>query len=250
MKEDPKNPAIRYLLAQCYREEAGSEFGPLPPIDKAQELLKALVHDYPQVADYRFELADTCAMLDVRDLPPDDFPQAERRLRAASSKVPISWTATPMRQTISVCTSTFCTSWLAFSATRPPSVANPTSPAWTKPGSSIKRRSAARLGLSNGFPTTRPTAIGWRVIRMSSATFLLERRQPEEARNVLESAVAETEKYFQAHANATSLRPVLHELYARLFEARGRLDDDKGARRSEEEGGANSGTTVARPSGR
>ena len=69
-------------------------------------------------------------------------------------------------------------------------------------------------------------------IRMSSAQLLLERRQPAEARNVLEAAVTETEPFSETHPVATSLHQVLHELYERLGEARERLGDDNGARQA------------------
>jgi eukaryotic-like serine/threonine-protein kinase len=229
VKEDPKNPANRYLLAQCYREEAGSESGPLPPIDKAEELLKALVHDYPQVADYRFELADTCAMLDVRGLPPDDFPQAERRLRAALEQSADLVDAHPYAPDYIGLHIHILHKLARILRDSPPERRESDVARMDEAGQLYQEAIRRQAGLVKRFPDNAAYRYWLGMIRMSSAAFLLERRQPGEARNVLETAVAETEKYFQAHPDATSLRPVLHGLYARLAEARRHLDDDKGA---------------------
>jgi len=78
----------------------------LPEIDKAEQLLKTLVKDFPNVADYRFELADTYAMIDVRDLPPDDFPRASSVCGQRWNRADLV-TATPTPPTICFCTSTF-----------------------------------------------------------------------------------------------------------------------------------------------
>jgi eukaryotic-like serine/threonine-protein kinase len=229
VKEDPKNPANRYLLARCYREEAGSEPGPLPPIDKAQELLKALVHDYPQVADYRFELADTCAMLDVRDLPPDDFPQAERRLRAALEQSADLVDGHPYAPDYIGLHIHILHKLARILRDTPPERHESEVARMDEAGQLYQEAIRRQAGLVKRFPDNAAYHYWLGTIRLSSAEFLLERRQPAEASNVLETAVAETEKYFQAHPDASSLRPVLHELYAKLFEARRRSDDDKGA---------------------
>ncbi len=147
------------------------------------------------------------------------------------SKARTWWTATPMRRTISACTSTSCISWPAFFARGPPTNATATLPAWTRPANSTRRRFAARAALVKRFPEDVAYRFWLAAIRMSSAQLLLERRQPAEARNVLEAAVTETEPFSETHPVATSLHQVLHELYERLGEARERLGDDSGARK-------------------
>ena len=199
VKEDPKNPANRYLLAQCYREEAGSESGPLPPIDKAQELLKTLVHDYPQVADYRFELADTCAMLDVRDLPPDDFPQAERRLRAALEQSADLVDGHPYAPDYISLHIHILHKLARILRDTPPERRESDVARMDEAGQLYQEAIRRQAGLVKRFPDNAAYRYWLGMIRTSSAAFLLERRQPAEARNVLETAVAETEKYFQAH---------------------------------------------------
>ena len=66
-------------------------------------------------------------------------------------------------------------------------------------------------------------------IRTSAAEFLLERRQPAEAHTILETAASETEKFFQAHPNAQSLKPALQQLYLHLAQALDRVDDEAAA---------------------
>jgi eukaryotic-like serine/threonine-protein kinase len=229
VKEDPKNPAYRYLLAQCYREQAGPDSGPLPPIDKAEELLQTLVKDYPQVADYRFELADTCAMLDVRELTPEDFPQAEQRLRAALEQSADLVDGHPYAPDYISLHVHVLHKLARILRDRPPERREADRARMDEAGQLYQEAIRRQAALVKRFPDN----VGYRFwlakIRMSSAEFLLERRQPAEARTSLETAVAETEKFSQAHLDATTLRPVLHELYAKLSQARHHLDDEQGA---------------------
>jgi serine/threonine protein kinase len=229
VKEDPKNPAYRYLLAQCYREEAGPDSGPLPEIDNAEQLLKALVKDYPHVADYRFELADTYAMLDVRDLPPDDFPRAEQRLRAALEQSADLVDGHPYAPDYTVLYIHILHKLARILRDTPPDRRNGDLPRMDEAGQLYQEAIRRQAALVKRFPENVVNHFWLATIRMSSAEFLLERRQPTEARHVLETAVKETEQFDQAHPAAASLREVLHELYERLGETLDRLDDDKGA---------------------
>ena len=63
-QQRPDNPQLLILLARCYRERAlqrpdrdASGFED-PDWEKAVELVSQLTNDYPEVADYRFELAE------------------------------------------------------------------------------------------------------------------------------------------------------------------------------------------------
>jgi tetratricopeptide (TPR) repeat protein len=234
VKEDPKNPAYRYLLAQCYREEAGPDSGPLPEIDKAEQLLKTLVNDYPHVADYRFELADTCALLDVRDLPPEDFPRAEQRLRSALEQSADLVDGHPYAPDYISLHIHILHKLARILRDRPPGrrdgdVPRGDIPRMDEAGQLYQEAIRRQAALVKRFPENVAYRFWLATIRKSSAEFLLERRQPAEARNVLEAAATETEPFYQAHPDATSLRQVLHGLYLRLAESRERMDDDKGA---------------------
>jgi tetratricopeptide (TPR) repeat protein len=229
VKEDSKNPAYRYLLAQCYREEAGPDSGPLPEIDKAEQLLKALVKDYPHVADYRFELADTYAMLDVRGLPPEDFPRAEQRLRAALEQSADLVDGHPYAPDYTNLHVHILHKLARILRDTPPDQRNGDIARMDEAGQLYQEAIRRQAALVKRFPEDVVDRFWLAMIRMSSAEFLLERRQPTEARNVLETAVKETEPFYRAHPAAASLREVLHDLYERLGEALERMDDDKAA---------------------
>jgi hypothetical protein len=234
VKEDPKNPAYRYLLAQCYREEAGPDSGPLREIDKAEQLLKALVKDYPYVADYRFELADTYAMLDVRDLPPEDFPRAEQRLRAALEQSADLVDGHPYAPDYISLHIHILHKLARILRDTPPDRRDADVARMDEAGQLYQEAIRRQAALVKRFPENVAYRFWLATIRLSSAGFLLERRQPAEARKLLEAAVTETDQFYQAHQDATSLRPVLHGLYLRLSEARDRVEDDQGAREAKQ----------------
>jgi tetratricopeptide (TPR) repeat protein len=74
-------PAYRHLLALCFREK--STLGPGPgrvnwdDRHEARRLLGLLVKQFPQVPEYRFDLGETLALMDVRG-PAPNAPDAEK----------------------------------------------------------------------------------------------------------------------------------------------------------------------------
>ena len=73
--QSPGNPEYRRMLALCYREGAGGvpasdHAGAAQMRDQAIETLEGLVRDFPQVSDYRLDLCETYAAVDVRPPPP------------------------------------------------------------------------------------------------------------------------------------------------------------------------------------
>jgi serine/threonine protein kinase len=81
MQEESAVPAYRHLLALCYRERSTLSAGPSPTIDasdrkEAINLLEQLVKQFPHVPEYRFELSETLAWMDVRGRPPPGFPSS------------------------------------------------------------------------------------------------------------------------------------------------------------------------------
>jgi eukaryotic-like serine/threonine-protein kinase len=232
-KEEPKNPGYRYLLAQCYREEAKAEDGPLPQIDKAEQLLRALVNEHPFVADYRFELADTCALFNVRELPPDDFPRAEARLRAALEQSADLVDGHPYAPDY-ISLHIHILHKLAHILRHSPPDRGDNRARMDEAGQLYQEAIRRQAALVKRFPDDVAYRFWLATIRASSAHFLLERRQPAEARTILETAVADTEKFAQAHPEAQSLKPALQQLYLELAEALDRLDDENDARLARE----------------
>lgn len=71
VQDQPAVPAYRHLLALCYREKSKLSIGLLARIDsedrqEARELLEELVQQFPNVPDYRFDLSETLALMDLR----------------------------------------------------------------------------------------------------------------------------------------------------------------------------------------
>jgi serine/threonine protein kinase len=72
VREFPKVPEYRHLLACCYRNlppnrPMHGQQPQSPSNDRGVELLRRLVSDFPKVPDYRFDLAEALA----RPIPPD-----------------------------------------------------------------------------------------------------------------------------------------------------------------------------------
>jgi serine/threonine protein kinase len=72
-------PEHRFLLALCYRERVRR--GRADESAPAIQILQQLSGQYPQVADYRFELAETYGRFDVRHLRNSELDDAINRLR-------------------------------------------------------------------------------------------------------------------------------------------------------------------------
>src|SRR5207249_3996262 len=71
VQEQPAVPAYRHLLALCYREKSTLAPGPFPKVDgsdrkEAVRLLEQLAALFPHVPEYRFDLSETLAVMDVR----------------------------------------------------------------------------------------------------------------------------------------------------------------------------------------
>jgi serine/threonine protein kinase len=82
MQEESAVPAYRHLLALCYREKSTLTGGPFPKIDgsdrkEAISLLEELVKRFPHVPEYRFDLSETLAWMEVRGPPPPGFPSSK-----------------------------------------------------------------------------------------------------------------------------------------------------------------------------
>ena len=90
VQQHPTNPSYRHLLALCHRERSPQltphgRDAALEALNQATEILTKLVEDFPHVPDYRYDLCETYAMLDVRGhlRSPDSSAVAERNFRKA-----------------------------------------------------------------------------------------------------------------------------------------------------------------------
>ncbi len=81
LSERHPNPKYTYMLALCHREL--SRDGHSIEAHQAVQLLEQLCQDYPDIADYKHELSETYAMVDVRRVRPADAADAIEPLSEA-----------------------------------------------------------------------------------------------------------------------------------------------------------------------
>ncbi len=233
IKSDPRNPAYRYLLAQCYREQADPRAASSSQVDKAEQLLTALVKEHPDVADYHFALADTYAMSDIRSLSPKDFPRAEKNLRAALDQ-----------STTLVDRNPYATDYAALHVhilhklagilrqNAPERAGSPTTV--DEIGRLYQEAVRRQASLVRRFPGNLGYLFWLGKIRMSLGEFWLERHNPQEARKVFETAIADVTPAYTGKVATGPLGDVLRSLYDRLGESLQDLEDQDGARAAHE----------------
>ncbi len=84
----PDAPNYPHMLALCYRDWQ-TTFGARNPsktmenMDHAITLLEGLVQNYPDISEYRFDLCEAYAAVDIRHVTSEGFADAEKRLRKA-----------------------------------------------------------------------------------------------------------------------------------------------------------------------
>ncbi|HEV8071297.1 MAG TPA: protein kinase [Planctomycetaceae bacterium] len=225
---DPKNSSYRYLLAQCYREKASPNEASSGNVDKAEALLTQLVKEHPDVADYHFALADTYAMSDIRQLGPEDFPKAEKNLRAALNE-----------STALVDRNPFATDYAALhvhilhklaGVLRHGLPERAGAPATVdEVGRLYQEAIRKQASLVERFPSNVGYLFWLAKIRTSLGEFWLERRNPEEARKVFDAAIHDVEPSYKGQISQGPLGDVLGELYERLAETLGHLGEEKAA---------------------
>jgi tetratricopeptide (TPR) repeat protein len=231
IKSDPKNPAYRYLLAQCYREEADPA-APSGEIGKAEELLTQLVKEHPDVADYHFALADTYAMSDIRELAPEDFPKAEKNLRAAIAESTTLVERNPYATDYAALHVHILHKLAGVLRHSPPEQAGaPTTV--DEIGRLYQEAVRKQASLVQRFPSNVGYLFWLGKIRMSLGEFWLERRTPEEAKKVFEAAIHDVEPHYHGISEGP-LGDVLRDLYDRLAETLDLLGERESARAAQE----------------
>jgi eukaryotic-like serine/threonine-protein kinase len=229
IESDPKNPSYRYLLAQCYREEADPRAASSSEIDKAEQLLTQLVKEHPDVADYHFALADTYAMSDIRELRPEDFPQAEKNLRAALSESTTLVDRNPYATDYAALHVHILHKLAGVLRHGPPErTGAPTTV--DEVGRLYQEAIRKQASLVQRFPGTLGYLFWLGKIRMSLGEFWLERHNPQEARKVFEATIHDVEPSYTGKITSGALGDVLRDVYDRLAETLEELGDSPGAR--------------------
>jgi serine/threonine protein kinase len=233
IKSDPRNPAYRYLLAQCYREQADPRAASSSEVDKAEQLLTALVKEHPDVADYHFALADTYAMSDIRSLSPKDFPHAEKNLRAALDQSTALVDRNPYATDYAALHVHILHKLAGILRQSPPERAG--SPTTVDEIGRLYQEAVRRqASLVQRFPGNLGYLFWLGKIRMSLGEFWLERHNPQEARKVFETAIADVTPAYTGKIATGLLGDVLRSLYDRLGESLQDLGDEPGSRTAHE----------------
>jgi tetratricopeptide (TPR) repeat protein len=233
IKSDSKNPGYRYLLAQCYREKADPHSASSDELSKAEQLLRELVKEHPDVADYHFALADTYAMSDIRELAPKDFPQAEKNLRAALAESTTLVDRNPYASDYATLHVHVLHKLAGILRQGPPEqVGAPTRV--DEIGRLYQEAIRKQADLVKRFPGSLACLFWLGKIRMSLGEFWLERRNPEEAQQVFQAAIREVEPSYHGNVAQGALGDVLRELYERLAQALEDLGENQAAKTAQE----------------
>jgi tetratricopeptide (TPR) repeat protein len=233
IKADPKNPSYRYLLAQCYREQADPRGKSSVDIGKAEQLLAQLVKEHPEVADYHFALADTYAMPDIRELGPEDSPRAERNLRAALNESTTLVERNPYATDYAALHVHILHKLAGILRHGPPErVGAPTNV--DEIGRLYQEAVRRQASLVQRFPGNLGYLFWLGKIRMSLGEFWLERRNPQEAKKVFEAAIHDVEPSYTGKISTGALGDVLRQIYERLAESLEDLGDQQAGRAAQE----------------
>ncbi|HET6328422.1 MAG TPA: protein kinase [Planctomycetaceae bacterium] len=233
IKSDPKNPAYRYLLAQCYREEADPHSASSSEITKAEQLLTALVKEHPEVADYHFALADTYAMSDIRELSPKEFPEAEKNLRAALGESTTLVDRNPYASDYAALHGHILHKLAGILRQSPPERASAAATV-DEIGRLYQEAIRKQADLVKRFPGSLAYLFWLGKFRMSLGEFWLERRNPEEAEKVFQTAIREVEPSYQGKVTQGALGDVLRDLYESLGQALQDSGQDQAAKAAQD----------------
>lgn len=206
----PDNPSYRHLLALCYREmpPRGGPAGPAP-YDNAVEILSGLVKDYPLTPEYRFDLCETFAAVDSRGQAQnrEDLARVETRLKKA-----LELSQELLRQQPNV------PEYLASQSHIYHKLGEVTRKL-RHPDEAIQNNRKAveiQTALAREFPQVETYQVWLSAFRNSLADILIARGNSGEARPLLETNIAQTEKLLKANPSLWYLHTVLMDDYRSL----------------------------------
>ena len=206
----PTTAAYRHLLACCYREWPipSSSSSPSPgsaSVEKAIEILKRLAADFPDVSEFRFDLAKTYARPGTVNQSSDVA--AEEGLRKSLSLLETLVAENPNvpEYIASQVQSLYVLAELLRHSRRP-----------DEAESVLRKALALQSALVRQYPATN-AYVAWKAILQESlAKFLFDRDQSKEARNLLESAVDDLNRLLPGEPHADYLHEILGRCYKNL----------------------------------
>jgi tetratricopeptide (TPR) repeat protein len=228
----PTVPGYRHLLARCYRETssmpAGRAAGPGRDKDslyKATQILESLVKEYPQVADYRYDLSETYAMLGDGgprgpEAPPGDAPQRSpamlekalalsERLTAEHPNIP-EYAVSSVNIRLRLNTS--------LRESDPP-----------RAEANLRKALDVQSALAGRFPESSSYKFWTAVIQESLGRLFQERGRLPEARSALQDCIVSYQEVLRNDPKARHVRGILAKVFMSQASVLRRMGDDQAA---------------------
>jgi tetratricopeptide (TPR) repeat protein len=226
----PTVPGYRHLLARCYRETPSIRVGrgaAAEPdrLHKATRILENLVAEHPEVADYRYDLSETYAMLGDRGprgpeapngSPAQRSPAMLEKALALSEQLVAEHPNIPEYAVSSVNIRLRLTqsSWASDPA---------------RAEANLRKALDVQSTLARRFPESSAYKIWMAAIEESLGGLLQEHGRLAEARSALQDCIASFKEVLRSDAQAGHVRGILAKNYMNLADVLRRMGEDQAA---------------------
>jgi serine/threonine protein kinase len=217
----------RHLLACCYRDlpvtrQDSSPQSAFGSADKAIEILRKLVADFPDVPDYRFDLSKTYGKLDLRGRPLDanlcDVMEERLQQSLAISEKLVAENPNVPEYAASHVQTLYTLSEVLRRASRSGGAE-----------ATLRKALAVQSSLAEQFPKANAYIVWKTILQDSLAKLLSDHGRMQEARALLESAVAALHQLLQSEPQAAYVRGMLGRVYKNLSDVLRQMGDQQQA---------------------
>lgn len=221
--ESPSDPACRHLLGVCYRDRV-----PGMPLDQGVEqsrdaarILEDLVEEFPEVAEFCFDLAETYAIWDARRMPFDLFAAAETDFNKALEILEVLVIEHPHVPSY-LMSRIHTLHKLADILRRTDRI--------DLAQTTLEKALRFQRSLSGRFPDNSSYTLWTAVIQNSLARLLRDIDRLDDARRLLEDSTRILVPLMEGESNPAHIRGLLVESYMESADVAHRLGDDESAR--------------------
>jgi len=228
LENSPSVPEYRRLLAQCFREMVATPFAPRNHRDssvtlqRATEILEEVVEDFPDVADYRYDLCEIYARSGSWWSVPnaDDLALTEERLQTAmkmSKRLVAEHPNVPDYATLRTQILSRYGELMRRSDRR------------DEAETSLREALAVQSSLAERFPEVSRFKLWQTRLQMSLAEVLRDKKELAEARSLLERSVTILKKLREHDSTAPFARWWTSAHYTALADVLGDMGEEKAA---------------------